>query len=163
MDSPPSPPTSLSHHAYRKESSNLSTDWKEKGHYHQVLGSQRSRRSLVLGVGALGKEVTELVPMITFTLQLRTLGLQRAFILTISLLHIITTVWVETARPILERMKLRVRKVIALAQWPYCCGHFYLDFPLYHTVLPVEIGRYKRQRRQNNHPPFPADAIDPFS
>lgn len=113
------PPTSLSHNAYRKESSNLSTDWKEKGHHHQVLGSQRSRRSLVLGVGALGEEVTELVPMITFTLQLPTLGLQRAFILTISLVHIITMDWVETARPILERMKPRARKVIGLAQQLY--------------------------------------------
>lgn len=70
----PTPTRSLSHNAYRKESSNLSTDWEEKGHHHQVLGSQQSRRSLVLGVGALGEEVTELVPMITFTFQLPILG-----------------------------------------------------------------------------------------
>lgn len=37
-----------------------------------------------MGVGALGEEMTELVPTINFTLQLRTLGSQRAFALSIS-------------------------------------------------------------------------------
>lgn len=65
------------------QSEHIQVLYKDKCYHHQVLGPQWSGRSLVLGVEALG-EMTEFVPMITFTLPLPTLGSQRAFTITIS-------------------------------------------------------------------------------
>lgn len=116
------------------------------------------------GVGALGEEVTELVPMITFTFQLPILGLQRTFILTIILVHIITMDWVETARPILERIKLRARKVTGLAQWLYWLWTLLSRLStIPHCPCLWRQGGRRGKGTRTATSPFPAGTIDPVS
>lgn len=111
----------------QEESSNTQVLYKEKSYHHQVVGPPWSGRFLVLGVRALGEEMTELM-------QLPTLGSQRAaFTFTISFdLHINNGL--DIVRPILQRVKRKVRKFQDLPSGFTSCGHFYLDFLLHHHV-----------------------------